>query len=435
MQRLATQMAKLTRNEQGLVEAATPQAPSVQGDRNKQHWPLRNMTRHCPRHELGEANAPAMFEAHSNVAGHAAVADRCARAVVVGRRSETRAAHEPLDLHRHTAAQAALSSQESQRTPAILTDRPTFADNDPASGTARRKGEVQQMAQRRKHSGHSPLSAQRRDGTRLAMSGDDIFERKARRLRRDRMLSARGEDMWLLKRMAQDLFDRWQDSGESAAQALIIGYDAGLLSDALRARGVQVVFADPSAALARSALGVRCDEDRLPFADRSFDLIFWVGSLDSVNDVPGALILARRILRPSGSFLGSFLGFGSLSTLRDCTAEANDGPTIARLHPQIDVRAAGDLLVRAGFARSVADTETVTARYSSLKQLVADLRANGLTNVLQDRKAVTRLGWQQWCDRFESMRDAQGKVPETFVPIYLTGYSSDLDVPKREPVD
>jgi hypothetical protein len=65
-------------------------------------------------------------------------------------------------------------------------------------------------------------------------------------LRRDRMLSARGEDMWLLKRMAQDLFDRWQDSGESAAQALIIGYDAGLLSDALRARGVQVVLQTPA---------------------------------------------------------------------------------------------------------------------------------------------------------------------------------------------
>jgi NADH dehydrogenase [ubiquinone] 1 alpha subcomplex assembly factor 5 len=255
------------------------------------------------------------------------------------------------------------------------------------------------------------------------MSVEEIFERAARRLRRDRLLSVREEDAWLLARMAQELFDRWQETEKTATRALIIGHDNGILSAALRGRGVCVVCADASAALARSAKGVQCDEDRLPFADGSFDLIFWVGSLDSVNDVPGALILIRRILLPGGLFLGAFLGFGSLSTLRDCIAAESESPMVARLHPQIDVRAAGDLLVRAGFAQSVADTETIAARYGSLMRMVSDLRANGLTNVLLRRRSVTRQQWQLWRDRFESRRDIEGKVQESFVPVYLTGYS------------
>jgi hypothetical protein len=62
---------------------------------------------------------------------------------------------------------------------------------------------------------------------------------------------------------------------------------------------------------------------------------------------------------------------------------AADGERPApRLHPQIDVRAGGQLLQRAGFADPVIDSRTLTVRYSGLAALVADLRAQGLTNVL-----------------------------------------------------
>src|SRR3546814_13099281 len=62
------------------------------------------------------------------------------------------------------------------------------------------------------------------------------------------------------------------------------------------------------------------------------------------------------------SFLGAFLGGDSLATLRSVLLEAEAARPAARTHPRIDVRSAGDLLVRAGFALPVADTETLTVR-------------------------------------------------------------------------
>ena len=78
---------------------------------------------------------------------------------------------------------------------------------------------------------------------------------------------------------------------------------------------------DPGFAFARAAQGVQADEDRLPFADGAFDLVVSVGVLDSVNDLPGALLLIRRSLRPDGLFMGAFAGAGSLPRLKRAMLE------------------------------------------------------------------------------------------------------------------
>src|SRR3546814_19287223 len=55
------------------------------------------------------------------------------------------------------------------------------------------------------------------------------------------------------------------------------------------------------------------------------------------------------------------------------------------IHPQIDVRSAGDLLSRAGFAMPVVDGDSLTVRYSSLFSLMADLRGMGASNMLMSQ--------------------------------------------------
>ncbi|MFK9892533.1 methyltransferase domain-containing protein, partial [Escherichia coli] len=64
--------------------------------------------------------------------------------------------------------------------------------------------------------------------------------------------------------------------------------------------GAKVTRCDAGALFAVQSGGVQADEDRLPFPAESFDLVVSVGVLDSVNDLPGALTLARRALRPDG---------------------------------------------------------------------------------------------------------------------------------------
>lgn len=195
-------------------------------------------------------------------------------------------------------------------------------------------------------------------------------------------------------------------------------------------KGMRIARLDAGFRFARAAGSVQADEDRLPFAEASFDLIMSAGVLDTVNDLPGALALARRALRPDGLFLAAFVGAGSLSTLRTSLREAEGEQPVARLHPQVDVRAAGDLLMRAGFALPVADTETLTVRYRSLGGLLGDLRGMGAANLMHDRTALARSTLARAEAAFAARADADGRTTERFEILFLTGWAPDDTQPK-----
>ncbi|HEX8191312.1 MAG TPA: methyltransferase domain-containing protein [Allosphingosinicella sp.] len=252
------------------------------------------------------------------------------------------------------------------------------------------------------------------------------FDRGLRRLRRDRAARAGGDADYILRHAADELGHRLGAVTRSFARALLLGHGSPALAALLTEQGMEVTHADAGRLYA--AGGVQCDEDRLPFADGAFDLVLSVGVLDSVNDLPGALTLIRRALRPDGLFLGAFAGAGSLPRLRramHAAEEAEDAPAAPRIHPQIDLRAAGDLLTRAGFALPVADGETVTVRFSSLAGLVSDLRAMGATNALRSRarRPLTRFGLAAATAEFAAAADPDGKTGERFEIVYLIGWA------------
>jgi NADH dehydrogenase [ubiquinone] 1 alpha subcomplex assembly factor 5 len=199
------------------------------------------------------------------------------------------------------------------------------------------------------------------------MTQADIFSRATRRRFRDRAFTSDPDDRWLTRMMAAELADRLGAIRRRFERVLIIGNDSSELRKLIAPHGSYTLLADTGFRGAAAAFGVQCDEDRLPFANASFDLVLAPGGLDTVNDLPGALILIRRILVPDGLFLGAMAGAGGLETLRSIVSGVNRADQIVtRHHPQIDVRGAGDLLVRAGFRLPVAESHLVTARYPSL---------------------------------------------------------------------
>src|SRR5205085_222797 len=124
----------------------------------------------------------------------------------------------------------------------------------------------------------------------------------------------------------------------------------------------------------------------------------------------------------------AFAGAGSLPRLRQAmrAAEAAEGRDPSpRIHPQIDVRAAGDLLTRAGFALPVADREVVEVRYAALPRLLADLRLTGATNILAQRSRVpfTRTGLVAATADF-----GEGAV-EQFELVFLSGWAPAASQP------
>lgn len=266
------------------------------------------------------------------------------------------------------------------------------------------------------------------------MEQPDIFDRKARRLRRDRAAADFDAHSFLVDHVAGELADRLASVTRPFARMLILGSHDGRYATMFAAPGRTIVSADPGFGFAWRSSGIQCDEDRLPFADGSFDLVVAIGGLDSVNDLPGALVLIRRALRPDGLFLGAFPGAGSLAWLRTAVLEADSlgGAVSPRIHPQIDVRSTGDLLSRASFTLPVADGEHINVGYPDPIRLIEDLRGMGQTNTLVSRGPIAR--GRAWLaalfERFN--RDAQddGRLRESFEIVYLTGWAPAPDQPK-----
>lgn len=130
------------------------------------------------------------------------------------------------------------------------------------------------------------------------------------------------------------------------------------------------------------------DDEMPPFGPARFDLIVSALGLQAMNDVPGALIQMRRMLKPDGLFMAATLGGATLSELRDVFAHSESeitGGISPRISPFIDVREMGALLQRAGFALPVCDAELLTVRYNDVFALFRDLRAMAATNILTAR--------------------------------------------------
>ncbi|MCS6853893.1 MAG: methyltransferase domain-containing protein, partial [Elioraea sp.] len=156
---------------------------------------------------------------------------------------------------------------------------------------------------------------------------EPIFDRRSVRLHRDRAAARIDGADALLAAIADRLLDRLDDTTRRFFRALDLGGRHGLVAERLRERGIPfVVSADLSPRLAaraaRAGPAVAADEEWLPFAPASFDLVVSCLSLHWVNDLPGTLIQIRRILVPDGLFLAVMPGLGTLAPLRAALLEA-----------------------------------------------------------------------------------------------------------------
>ena len=121
--------------------------------------------------------------------------------------------------------------------------------------------------------------------------------------------------------------------------------------------------------------------------------------------------------------------------LRDSmlTAESMlNGNATLRIDPFGEVRQIGSLLQRAGFALPVVDTELLTARYSSLRKLIKDLRAMGATSSLNSNVGFGPRGLFEKTEEVyrERYQDDDGKIRATFEIIFLSGWSPDASQQK-----
>ncbi len=260
-----------------------------------------------------------------------------------------------------------------------------------------------------------------------------IFDRDLQRRRRLRAMRREPVD-FLLKHVAQELVERLLAVKRSFAVVADIGTPGDALRAMMRSQGLapNVIAVDPLARALGSGEALRsvvADEEALPFADASLDLVVSVLALQAVNDLPGTLTQIRRALKPDGLLLAALLGGETLTELRQSFAEAEaeaDGGVSPRVAPFADVRDLGALLQRAGFALPVVDTDRLTVRYATPFDLMRDLRGMGATNALVERRRtpLKRATLLRMADIYaKRFSDPDGRVRASFDIVWLSGWA------------
>lgn len=258
-----------------------------------------------------------------------------------------------------------------------------------------------------------------------------LFDRALLR-QRQRRAALQGPERFLLDRVADEFAGRLSTVLRRFDRVVDLGTPGDALLRALAASGQAgtIIAAHPFAASGDSVgLRVAADEESLPFADASLDLVASALALQFANDLPGALIQIRRALKPDGLLLAALVGGESLTELREAFAVAEsevEGGISPRVAPFAEMRDLGGLLQRAGFALPVVDSDRLTVRYDSVIDLMHELRRMGGTNVLTERRrtplrraTLARMG-EIYAERFA---DPDGRLRATFEIVWLSGWA------------
>ncbi len=264
----------------------------------------------------------------------------------------------------------------------------------------------------------------------------DIFDYKRLRRHRARAAEKFSEHDFLFREIARGLCERLDYIRRKFPVALDFGAHNGIVAQEIKGRGgvetlLQMESAEP---LLRCASGLRvvADEELLPFAENSFDLVISAGSLHWVNDLPGTLIQIRRILKPDGLFMAVLFGGQTLRELRTSFEQAemdSRGGISPRISPFIDVQNSGSLLQRAGFVLPVVDSEIIPVEYSHPLKLMRELRGMGENNALRaSSKSFTpcSLIMAAVDNYLRDFSNDEGRVVASFELITMTGWKASI---------
>ncbi len=267
-----------------------------------------------------------------------------------------------------------------------------------------------------------------------------VFDRAVLRQRRERAARGWRARAFLKREIASRLVERLDDVRRTFAYALDLGSHGDEFAAALADRKTVgwLMRADLGHGFARLARGpaVVADEEFLPFAPKSFDLVVSAMDLHWVNDLPGTLVQIQRILRPDGLLLGAMLGGATLWQLRQALTAAEsevEGGLSPRVSPFADLRDAAGLLQRAGFALPVADSETIEVEYDNALALMRDLGAMGESNlVVERRRGLARRATLLRAAEIYGERFAlpSGRVAASFEVLFLHGWAPHESQPK-----
>jgi NADH dehydrogenase [ubiquinone] 1 alpha subcomplex assembly factor 5 len=285
-----------------------------------------------------------------------------------------------------------------------------------------------------------------------------VFDTSVKARQKERAASNKDarEFDYLRDEVAARVVDRVCDVARSFPHALDMYCGSGHVLRALRIEGNKpgirsLILADlhqatldhatVATAVDSSALGVDTSqqfvlreegEAPLPVADGSLDLVMSSCGLHWVNDLPGVLARANRLLRPDGLFIGAMYGGDTLRELRIAMQLAEEevrGGVSPHVSPMVQLRDVGSVLGRAGFRLTTVDLDTIVVPFRDMRAIMRHLKGMGENNAVYARRAhYGRATFKRAAAIYEERFgyvDDQGRpcVPATFQIVHMIGWA------------
>ncbi len=252
-----------------------------------------------------------------------------------------------------------------------------------------------------------------------------IFDRNLIRKKRNRSAKHLKEHGFLVDWSLKNIKTRLQDIKKDFPKALQIGCRSTFPDK--EKFGIEKFYTLDIAE--KLSPDIQADEELLPFATKSFDLIISPLNLHSTNDLPGTLAQIKNCLKDDGVFIGAMFGGETLHELRDIMNKVEieiSGGLSPHIAPFADMQQMGSLIQRAGFNLPVIDSEKIKVTYDNVFKLIQDLRLMGEGNALiarkksfSNRQFFTRVA-EEYAKNFS---EENGKIEATFEIIFLIGWA------------
>lgn len=173
------------------------------------------------------------------------------------------------------------------------------------------------------------------------------------------------------------------------------------------------------------------DAALLPFENASVDLIVSNLVIHWCNDLLLIFKEFQRILKPEGVLLFSTLGPDTLYELRASWATVDN---YSHVNTFLDMHPIGDDLLEAQFNDPVMDREYITINYSSVGEIMRDLKKIGAHNVTGGRRQglTGKSNFKRMMRAYDEYRNQEGLFPVTYEVIYGHALGSEISEKKSE---
>jgi malonyl-CoA O-methyltransferase len=283
------------------------------------------------------------------------------------------------------------------------------------------------------------------------MNDRSVIDKRAVRRAFERAASSYDEAAVLAREIAERMLERLDFIKAIPERLLDLGSGTGFCAHKLRQRYPRCAVVELDFALSmllrsrnsapwwrrsldalagQHASAVCADIEYLPFADRSFDMVWSNLALNWFDTPQRVFAEVWRILRPGGVCMFTMLGPDTLKELRGAYAAVDQYVHVNRF---MDMHDLGDELVHTRFADPVMDMEYIILTYPDVRALLGEIKASGARNFNFGRNPALsgKSAYVACVDAYERLREGN-RLPATFEVIYGHAWKPEQDTHRAD---